>query len=476
MTYWTTTLAVVAGLCFAFALLLGFVAVGRPHDRTRNAWFAAFAASYGAAVLAARAGYTATSGDDHITAAQVTGVFAGPAWVALLWFVATSTGFRPQRLLAVLTVLFASGAFVSAVSPDLLVGDADDVTTIELPWGEEVLSLSGDDAGLAPLITLGLLVALAYLVTATVRQYRRGERRAATFLGIGIGWFIGTITVDLLVSVGVFEFVFLSDVGFVGFVIAFSLEFTQSMIDTERDLRAYQSDLEALVEQRTVELRGVQAELIAEAARQAATDERSRLARELHDQVTQTLFSVNLIASSLPRLFRDDPPQAERSTAELHRLTRGAMAEMRTLLRELRPQTITDTDLHTLLDQLVEGVATRHDLDCDVTVEMVQRVEPDVHLSLYRIAQEAVTNIAKHADADKVTVTLDGDEHHVHLRITDDGTGFDPAAVHNNGSMGLGIMRERAEAIGAALTVEAAAGAGTSIAVGWTDAGERDSG
>ena len=92
---------------------------------------------------------------------------------------------------------------------------------------------------------------------------------------------------------------------------------------------------------------------------------------------------------------------------------------------------------------------------------------------MYRIAQEAVNNIAKHSDASRVAVQLNGDQRHVHLRITDDGTGFDAAAL-GNGSMGFGIMRERAEAIGAALHVDTAKGTGTSIAVDWSIDGDED--
>jgi signal transduction histidine kinase len=198
----------------------------------------------------------------------------------------------------------------------------------------------------------------------------------------------------------------------------------------------------------------------------AIAEERSRLARELHDSVTQVLFSINLIALGLGRLWRRDPEMAARSTDELQRLTRGALAEMRTLLRELRPQTIAATDLNTLLKQLGDGVAARHDIPVEVEVGQLSEIPPEVHVSLYRIAQEALNNITKHAEASRVAVKLDCVGATVQLSITDDGQGFDLGDVPRE-HMGLDIMQERADAIGATATISSRLGAGTSIAVNW---------
>jgi signal transduction histidine kinase len=198
----------------------------------------------------------------------------------------------------------------------------------------------------------------------------------------------------------------------------------------------------------------------------AVSEERSRLARELHDSVTQILFSINLIALSLGRLWKRNPEMAARSTDELQRLTRGALAEMRTLLRELRPQTIVATELSTLLNQLSDGVAARHDIPVDVEAGQLRDLPPEVHIALYRIAQEALSNITKHAEASQVAVTLACDDICVQLTITDDGQGFDLDDVPAE-HMGLDIIRERADAIGAAVTISSRPGAGTSIAVAW---------
>jgi two-component system nitrate/nitrite sensor histidine kinase NarX len=206
--------------------------------------------------------------------------------------------------------------------------------------------------------------------------------------------------------------------------------------------------------------------LLEQAQAVAVSEERSRLARELHDSVTQILFSVNLIALSLGRLWKRNPEMAARSTDELQRLTRGALAEMRTLLRELRPQTIVATELSTLLKQLSDSLTARHDIPVDVEVGRLCEIPPEVHVALYRVAQEALSNVAKHAEASRAAVELVCEAAAVQLTITDDGQGFDPNDVQAE-CMGLDIMRERMDAIGAAMTTTSQPGAGTSIVVTW---------
>jgi nitrate/nitrite-specific signal transduction histidine kinase len=208
----------------------------------------------------------------------------------------------------------------------------------------------------------------------------------------------------------------------------------------------------------------------AEAA--AAAAERSRLARELHDAVSQTLFSASMIADVLPRLWERDPEEAQRRLDMLRRLTRGAMAEMRTLLLELRPSALLNADMDELLDQLSKAAASRAHVEVELHVEAIPWLPPDVKLALYRIAQEALNNVVKHANASRVTVSLDARGEEVELRIRDDGRGFDPDAVRQ-GHFGLGNMAERADDVGAALTVESEIGRGTVVAVVWREAKQR---
>jgi signal transduction histidine kinase len=229
---------------------------------------------------------------------------------------------------------------------------------------------------------------------------------------------------------------------------------------TEGDIRlaeTFAGDVAAAVEN---------ARLTEHAQAVAVSEERSRLARELHDSVTQLLFSINLIALSLGRLWKRDPAMAERSTAELQRLTRGALAEMRTLLRELRPQTIAATELGTLLEQLSDGLSARHDISVEVEVGQICGLPAEVHVAVYRIAQEALNNITKHAEASQVGVGLVCDDAAVRLTIVDDGQGFDLDDVPP-GHMGLEIMQERATAIGAELQIDSRPGTGTSVVVSW---------
>ena len=142
------------------------------------------------------------------------------------------------------------------------------------------------------------------------------------------------------------------------------------------------------------------ARLYEQAQQAAALEERQRLARELHDAVTQTLFSTALIAEVLPELWHLDTAEAEQRLAELRRLTRGALAEMRTLLVELRPGALTELPLADLLRQLAEATAGRTRLEVTATVEgSVHPLPPAVQVALYRIVQESLNNVVKHARA-----------------------------------------------------------------------------
>ncbi|MGB5186339.1 MAG: ATP-binding protein, partial [Acidimicrobiia bacterium] len=144
----------------------------------------------------------------------------------------------------------------------------------------------------------------------------------------------------------------------------------------------------------------------------------------------------------------------------------GALAEMRTLLRELRPHTITATDLPTLITHLSDGLAARHDIPTTVHMQMNGTLPPDVHMAVYRIAQEAMSNIAKHANASSLAVILTGTDTRVDLSITDDGYGFDPSALPA-GTMGLDIMSERAHDVGAKLGISSDLDSGTTVEVRW---------
>ena len=217
----------------------------------------------------------------------------------------------------------------------------------------------------------------------------------------------------------------------------------------------------------------VNAELHGQAQTLAALQERQRLARNLHDAVNQSLFSAGLIAEVLPRLWERDPDEGRRSLEDLRRLTRGALAEMRALLAELRPSVLTDSDLGDLLRQLGNALTGRTNIPVAVTVVGQGALPAEVQVVLYRVCQEALSNIAKHAGAYQVAIHLQVDAAAVELRIRDDGRGFDPEHA-SPGRSGLGIMRERAEAVGAVLSIVSQPDHGAEIALRWTVASEQE--
>jgi signal transduction histidine kinase len=209
------------------------------------------------------------------------------------------------------------------------------------------------------------------------------------------------------------------------------------------------------------------ARLRAQAAQTAVAAERSRLARDLHDAVTQTLFSASLIAEVLPRLWERDRDEGMRRLSDLRQLTRGALAEMRTLLLELRPATLTEVELRDLLRQLSEALAGRARIPVNLDVKGESRsLPPDVQIVFYRIAQEALNNVFKHSQATEVQVLLEYQPGTIILMVRDNGHGFDPNAVSAE-RLGLEIMRERAESVGAAFAVSALPQQGTQVLLTW---------
>lgn len=215
------------------------------------------------------------------------------------------------------------------------------------------------------------------------------------------------------------------------------------------------------------------ARLYQQAQEFAMLEERQRLARDLHDSVSQTLFSASLAAEVLPRLWVQHPDEGQRCLDELRQLTRGALAEMRTLLVELRPASLSKGKLSDLLRQLAEAITSRARVPITVEADDGHHpLPPEVQAALYRIAQEALNNIAKHARATQALARLryfaaSGETGWgVELNIQDDGRGFQPHAVTAD-HLGVSIMRERAQAIGAHFTVDSQPGAGTLVQVAW---------
>jgi signal transduction histidine kinase len=199
---------------------------------------------------------------------------------------------------------------------------------------------------------------------------------------------------------------------------------------------------------------------------EAVECERSRLARDLHDAVSQTLFAASLIAEVLPDLWDIDETKARKSSEELRQLTRGALAEMRTLLFELRPAALNQASLSDLIRQISEAAIGRERIPIHLNLSGACEIPCDVKVEIYRIVQESLNNIIKYARATCVELTLYLEANSIYLEIRDDGTGFDPASVRPT-SMGLRIMHERADSIQAHLQVNSQLGEGTTITLFW---------
>ena len=208
--------------------------------------------------------------------------------------------------------------------------------------------------------------------------------------------------------------------------------------------------------------------LQAQAEETAVAAERTRIAGELHDSVTQTLYTTSLIAEALPAVWETYPDEARQSLGELRSLTVGALAEMRTLLLELRPDTLADRTLSELLHQLADAMSTRTEMPITTTVVGQCSAPEDVQMALYRIAQESLNNITKHARASRAWVNLQCVTDGVTLRIGDNGRGFDPL-IHRPHELGLDIMHGRAEAIGAEFSITSEKNQGTEIVVEWVN-------
>ncbi len=201
----------------------------------------------------------------------------------------------------------------------------------------------------------------------------------------------------------------------------------------------------------------------------AALEERQRLANDLHDSVSQTLWTATLLAETLARA--SDLGDKQRDRAErLHALTAGALSEMRTLLLELRPSVIEETPFTDLVRQLVSAFESRRRAKCRMCLDRDVEPLPTVKVALYRILQESLNNVSRHADAENVDIAVEVCDDVLKMRVTDDGVGFDLGSVSEH--FGLRIMAERAAEIGATMQAESALGEGTTVTVTVSDVTE----
>lgn len=196
-------------------------------------------------------------------------------------------------------------------------------------------------------------------------------------------------------------------------------------------------------------------------------EERERLARDLHDAVSQTLWSASLIADVLPELWRKDQDRAQQRLEQLKQLNRMALAEMRSLLLDLRSKSQSDTELGDLLGNLVAMSQSHSTIQMSFQCEGdAYPLDPKLQVGIYRIAQEALNNIVRHSQAKTALVKLSYQGEKLSLGILDDGIGFD----HNKqyaGHFGLKTMSERAKTLGIDYSIYSQPQQGTSIRIVW---------
>jgi signal transduction histidine kinase len=200
----------------------------------------------------------------------------------------------------------------------------------------------------------------------------------------------------------------------------------------------------------------------------AITAERSRLARELHDSVTQSLHSSTLLAEAGQRLASSgDIERARGYLIRLGEISQQALKEMRLLVYELRPLALSGVGLVGALQQRLDAVERRSGVEVQLSIEEELELPASIEEELFRIAMEALNNALKHANPTTVTVALRKEEKRempcIELSIMDDGIGFDPATKDGEGGLGLVSMKERIEKLGGELTILSAPGEGTQV-------------
>jgi signal transduction histidine kinase len=207
------------------------------------------------------------------------------------------------------------------------------------------------------------------------------------------------------------------------------------------------------------------ARLYEQAQGKAALEERERLARELHDSVTQSLYGASLYAEAAGRALADGEVEpAVANLEELRGTIQEAQAEMRLLLFELRPPLLEEQGLTGALRSRLNAVEARAGLVTSFEGEAAPRLPAEIEQELFRIAQEGLNNVLKHAHATRVSVRLDVSDGRIALEIADNGLGFEPS-LGGGGGFGLASLQQRAERLGGTLRLDSAPGSGTRVCV-----------
>ncbi|QRG68491.1 HAMP domain-containing sensor histidine kinase [Brevibacillus choshinensis] len=204
---------------------------------------------------------------------------------------------------------------------------------------------------------------------------------------------------------------------------------------------------------------------LAEQLKQAAvTEERQRLARELHDAVSQQLFAIAMTTAAMKRLIEKNPQRAAQQIELVEEMAAAAQAEMRALLLHLRPATLQNKSLKEAILELLDELTRKNTMEITWEIEAVEGLPSGIEDHLFRILQESLSNTLRHARATQIAVKLFTLQDQVRLRVTDDGVGFDPDGEKLT-SYGLRSMQERVTEVGGSMEIYSAKGKGTQIEV-----------
>ncbi len=391
-------------------------------------------------------------------------IVAGIFW---LWAMAHYTQVKPRRLLWLLTSIFSLLATLNLVLPyGYIWQEVSGLQSINLPWGENYVHLMGIPH---PLIVLGVvsnIPTFSFIFYACFRQYQRGERQKASLLAFCIVILLISTIHIYLVDAGVLpQFISTVPFAFLLMIILMSLQFADEIVKTELQLQYYNAHLEEIIETRTRKLQVT----IQEAT---VLKERNRLATELHDSVNQTLHSLIMIADSLPKIWQTHPDEILPGLSKIQQMAQGGLAETRNLLVELNPQKLTDKPLGELLRQLAQAIANRTSLNITTCIDRESTLPPQVQICFYRIAQESLNNVVRHARATQAEIHfncqhLDGNSEQVKMLVRDNGLGFNQQDVLPS-NLGINIMKKRAEKIGAILKITSQPHQGTEVLLKWS--------
>jgi signal transduction histidine kinase len=398
-------------------------------------------------LLALIAQYQAITVEDYIYARKCVSGLGFIFTVCITWFVAVYTNLKPVRIILVLNSLYLICFVINLISPaGILYSHITKIYSFYLPWGEVITYPEGSINPFIRFQVLSLISSSIFVLYACYVQYQRDNKQAVISLAVSIAIMLGLGVHDRLIDLQVFKSVYLIEFGFLSFILMMSLRLTRELFQAVK-LRQQLLESERL-------------------RKIAVEEERNRLARDLHDSVSQTLFSVATIAEAVPRVWQLHPEIAQEKLEELAQLTQGALAEMRSLLVELRPSRLGEKLLGELLQQLTKAVQGRANIQIITTVTGDQPLPEEIKLVFYRVMQEALNNIIKHAQSTQVSVSFEGNSEYIKLCISDNGCGFDVKDTPSD-HLGIAIMKERAESIGASFQLESYLGQGTKVVLTW---------